>query len=160
VGIIAAVVVLAGVATLLYFTVFSGDDDYCSVLEDNEIVTRNFAGDAEDPEPDEIQDLVAGLHEIRDAAPEEVADEWAQLDDPYVELEGVLEENDVSWSEVAEAQSPEELPDEVAEAVQTFNDAFDELDESAITQTIVDHAQDECGLDLDGGEEQSGDSEN
>jgi hypothetical protein len=41
------------------------------------------------------------------------------------------------------------LPDDVLQAAEDLDSSLSELDRSAISQTIEDHAQDECGIDPD-----------
>jgi hypothetical protein len=144
---VAAVVVLAGVGVLLYFLVFSGDDDlagdYCSVLDENRATFEQFSGGA-DFDAEELGDAVGKLHELREAAPEEVADEWAQLDDPFVELEAAMDEAGLDWGDIGGDDPPPELED----AAQKFLDDIGALDRSAIGQTLSDHAKEECDIDL------------
>ncbi|HYJ66556.1 MAG TPA: hypothetical protein VEX15_02720 [Nocardioidaceae bacterium] len=151
-GIVGAVVVLVGGGLLLYFLVFSGDDDessggdYCSLLEDN---AEKFAGlTSGDIDPETAEEAVSVVHEIREAAPDEVADEWASIDDPLQDFQQALDDAGVTWEDIQQAQGPDDVPESVATAAEQLFSEFSQLDMSAINQTIDDHAQDECGIDL------------
>ncbi len=143
---------MIGGGLLLYFLVFSGDDDesgedYCTLLEDN---TDMFANLSTGPpaSPGQIEDFVGTLHELREAAPEEVEDDWAKIDDPFQDVTQALDDAGITWDEAAHTD-PGDLPDEVLQAGDDLNGELGELDLSAISQTIVDHAKDECGIDPD-----------
>jgi hypothetical protein len=149
-GVVGAVVLLVGGGLLLYFLVFSGDDeassdDYCGLLEDNTDLFANLStGVVRDPQ--QVEDFVNTLHELREAAPEEVEDEWAQIDDPFQNVAQALDDAGISWEEASDMQ-PEEFPDEVLQAGEDLTTTLSQVDLSAIGQTIEDHAQDECGID-------------
>jgi hypothetical protein len=119
---------------LLYFLVFSGDDD-----ESANLTTGSPTS------PDQIEDFVGTLHELREAAPEEVEDDWAKIDDPFQDVSAALDEAGITWDEAAD-MDPGDLPDEVLQAGEDLNSSLGELDLSAISQSIEDHAQDECGI--------------
>jgi hypothetical protein len=137
---------------LLYFLVFSGDDDesgedYCTLLEDNTDMFANLTTGSP-TSPDQIEDFVSTLHELRESAPEEVEDDWAKIDDPFQDVSASLDDAGITWDEAAD-MDPGDLPDEVLQAGEELNSALGELDLSAISQTIEDHAQDECGINPD-----------
>lgn len=160
VGIVVAVAVLAGGGVLLYFLVFSDDDDeasgggggggggdYCSLLEEN---YEQFEGmTSGDFSPDDIEEAVGVIHSLRDAAPEDLADEWAQLDDPFRDLEAVLDDAGVGWSDLEEAQELGDLPEEVQTAAQQFIGDLTSIDSDAIAQAITEHAEGECDLTIE-----------
>ena len=150
-GILGGLVVLAGAGALLYFFVFSGDEEeasYCTLLEDN---VREFAEftEGEVRDPDDVEEAVSVIHEIREAAPEPVVDEWAALDDPLQEFQQVIDDAGLTWQELNDRGPGEEIPDEVDEAAQKMSETFFDLDFSAMSQTINDHAKEECGIDLE-----------
>jgi hypothetical protein len=137
---------------LLYFLVFSGDDDesgedYCTLLEDNTDMFANLTTGSP-TNPDQIEDFVGTLHELRESAPEEVEDDWSKIDDPFQDVSTSLDDAGITWDEASHTP-PEDLPDEVLQAGEELNSALSELDLSAIGQTIEDHAQDECGINPD-----------
>jgi hypothetical protein len=149
-GSVGAAVLLVGGGLLLYFLVFSGDDEasteeYCNLLEDNTDLFANLStGVVSDPQ--QVEDFVNTLHELREAAPEEVEDEWAQIDDPFQDVAQALDDAGISWED-ASNMAPEDFPDEVSQAAEDLGTALSEMDLSAIGQTIEDHAEDECGID-------------
>jgi hypothetical protein len=157
-GAVGAAIVIVGGGLLLYFLVFNGDDessgdDYCSLLEEN---AEKFGSLTEgEVQPETIEEAVSVVHDIRDAAPEEVADEWASIDDPLQAFQQVLDDEGITWEDVNAAQSPDDVPEAVAQAAEEMFNAFEELDMSAINQTIEDHAEEECGIDLQELEEQA-----
>ena len=149
-GSVGAAVLIVGGGLLLYFLVFSGDDDassddYCTLLEDNTDMFADLSsGSVTDPE--QVENFVNTLHELREAAPSEVEDDWAKIDDPFQGIAQALDDAGISWTEANEMQ-PEDFPDEVRQAAQELTTSLSQLDLSAISQTIEDHAQDECGID-------------
>jgi hypothetical protein len=149
---VGAAVVLVGGGLLLYFLVFSDDDeasgeDYCTLLEDNTDMFADLSsGSVTDPE--QVEDFVNTLHDLREAAPEEVEDDWAKIDEPFQEIAQALDDAGISWDEANDMQ-PEDFPDEVRSAAENLTSSLSQLDLSAISQTIEDHAQEECGIDPD-----------
>jgi hypothetical protein len=144
-GIVGAVVVVTGLAA-----VFTGDEDeagvYCGLLNDNgnafaDIVSGNV-------DPSNLDEAVGTLHELREAAPDDVADEWAAIDDPFQELQEVLDDAGLSWAELLQ-MAPQDVDPEVRDAGEKFADDLGSIDVEAIDQSLNDHADEECGLDLE-----------
>ena len=139
--------VLAGIGALLYFFVFSDDDeagDYCGLLEDNVSIFSDLT--TGDTDPAEAEQIVDTIHELREAAPGDIEDEWATIDDPFQTLDQALDDAGITWEEADEMQAGE-FPVEVEEAAQEMANSLQEIDLSAIGQSIEDHAVDECGMD-------------
>jgi hypothetical protein len=145
-------VLIVGIGALLYFLVFDDDDDassggdYCTLLEDNSDIFSDLT--TGDTSAEEAEHIVDTIHELREAAPEEVVDEWATLDDPFQAFDQAIEDAGLTWQEVDE-MSPEEIPEEVNQAAQDLGEALTDpsLDLSAMAQTLEDHAVEECGID-------------
>jgi hypothetical protein len=146
-GIVGAVVVLTGLAA-----VFTGDEDadeagdYCGLLEDNgNAFAYMISGNVD---PSNFDEAVGALHELREAAPDDVADEWAALDGPFQELQEVIDVAGLSWEELLQT-APQDVDPEVRDAGERFADDLGSIDVDAIDQTLNDHADEECGLDLE-----------
>lgn len=144
-GIVGAVVVVTGLAA-----VFTGDQDgagdYCGLLEDNGNAFADMVSGNVDPS--NFDEAVGTLHELREAAPDDVADEWAAIDNPFQELQEVIDDAGLSWEELLQ-MAPQEIDPEVRDAGEKFADDFGSIDVDAIDQTLNDHADEECGLDLE-----------
>jgi hypothetical protein len=139
---VAAVAVLAAGTVALVLTRSGGDDEYCELLEENRDEINNFS----DPPPGELDTWVSLIHDLRGSAPDEVADEWAQLDDPLLTLEETLGAAGLSWDEYVAAARSGRLDPEITEAAKRFQKEYFSADISAIGQTLSDHSQDACGL--------------
>lgn len=126
-----AVSMLGAAAVALSLTACGGDSgsDYCDELES---VNDEFsaAGDAMS-DPEAMSDMVDSFQGIADAAPDDVKGDW----DALVEAMSVMSEIDMTDPEaMSDPETMEKL--EGLEDVQTNSD------------NIVQHAQDECDVDL------------
>lgn len=90
---------------------------------------------------DDVQAGVAAVHTLREAAPEDIADRWAGIDDPLVAFETALKQSDSSWDEYA--TDPEGADPEVIKAAADMQQSLAAVDD-AVTK-IEQHAQQECG---------------
>ncbi len=151
-GVVVGVVAVVGGGVLLYLLVLNSDgeaagDDYCTLLQDNVAQFGKFTEG--ETKPRDIENAVGVIHEIREAAPEPVADQWAALDDPLQEFQQVLDDADLSWEDIAERAPGEEIPNEVDEAAQKMSETFFGLDFGAMNKTISAHAKKKCGINLE-----------
>src|SRR5262245_1288473 len=151
-GVVVGVIAVVGGGLLAYLFVLDNDDaaageDYCTLLQDNVAQFGRFTEG--ETKPRDIENAVGVIHEIREAAPEPVADQWAALDDPLQEFQHVLDDADLSWQDIAERAPGEEIPNEVDEAAQKMSETFFGLDFSAMNKTISKHARRECGINLE-----------
>jgi hypothetical protein len=152
-GVLGGVVAIVGAGLLLYFFVLTNNDDeaagddYCTLLQDNVAQFGKFTEG--ETKPRDIENAVGVIHEIREAAPESVAKEWAALDDPLQEFQQVLDDADLSWQDIAQRDPGEEIPNEVDEAAQKMSETFFGLDFNAMNRTISNHAKRECGINLE-----------
>lgn len=151
-GVVGGVVVILAAGLLLYLFVLNNDDeaagdDYCTLLQDNVGKFGKFTEG--ETKPNDIEVAVSVIHDIREAAPKSVADEWAALDDPLQEFQQVIDDAHLTWQDIAEREPGEEIPNEVDEAAQEMRETFFGLDFSAMNKTISKHAKKECGINLE-----------
>jgi hypothetical protein len=91
------------------------------------------------------------FHELADAAPKEVSDDWKILDDGITSIESALEEAGLTFEDLAGLQSGE-LPEDVdMEQLEGLSEEFADLSSESFTdasEAIEEHAIDECDVDL------------
>lgn len=127
----------------------SDTDAYCSQLESaqEDFETLN-SGDTTGGDLDETFQT---LRDLADAAPEEIAEEWAQLDDSIEQVQTALDEAGITFEDLSNAQSGE-LPEGVElEDLQALAAEFQQIGSEETRQaaeTIEEHAREECDVDL------------
>jgi len=122
---------------------------YCAQLKTDKKYFDAFSG--RDVDPSQLDDALDRIHDLADAAPEEIAPDWGVLDGALSELERVLAEAGISSDDLAGLQKGE-FPKGVDMAkvgkilpkVQALNSQ--ELQDAAAA--IRTHAKDECGVKL------------
>ena len=100
-------------------------------------------------------DLVSQFNDLEDAAPDDIADDWATLNGALVQFKGILEEAGISLDDL-QAMQTGGVPDDIdLEALQQLGTKMEELtangDFETASDAITQHAKDECGIDLDEG---------
>jgi hypothetical protein len=127
-------------------------ETYCAQLKTDKKYFDAFSGG--DVDPGQLGDAVSRIHDLADAAPEDIAPDWGVLDGALSELERALAEAGISTDDLAGLQKGQ-LPKGVDMAkltkilpkVQALNSQ--ELQDAATS--IRTHAKDECGVTLDAG---------
>jgi predicted small secreted protein len=134
---------------------FGGNDteSYCQDLQAAQEQGNELAGDGEStPDPQALEDSVEATRGLADSAPDEVADDWAVVDENLDQREQVLDDAGLTYADLAEIGPEGELPEgvseedvqEVGRELQALNTAeFQEANEN-----ISAHARDECDLEL------------
>ncbi|WP_375003326.1 hypothetical protein [Aeromicrobium sp. CTD01-1L150] len=124
-----------------------GNDAYCSDLEDAKTEFEALSeGDAA-----QFDQTFSTLQGLADSAPDELSEEWAQLDESISRVQEALDNAGVTFDDLANAQSgelpegvePEDLQDLVAE----FQEIGSQETQDA-SDAIVEHAKEECDVDL------------
>lgn len=113
--------------------------DYCTTLR----ARRDDLAELGSADPDQLREGVAALHALRQAAPAEVEDAWARLDDPFVRLEETLASTGTTWEDFIAA--PSSHP-QVAAAARRATESFERSVDAE--RAIEQHADRTCG-DLD-----------
>jgi hypothetical protein len=128
----------------------SRTDGYCSTLEDAGPRLERLASTAQKPQGDVMADSLQVLEELRDQAPEEVADEWDTL---VLAWDGMTEALDAAGA-APSAFASGERPDGVSSAdYAAVRQAARQLSSTPVRQAaqgIEQHALDVCQVDLGG----------
>jgi hypothetical protein len=101
------------------------------------------------------EDLVSQFQDLEDAAPDDIADDWATLNGALAQFKDILDEAGISLDDLQGMQSGE-IPDDVdLDALQQLGTKMQELTASGefedASDAISEHALDECDIDLDEG---------
>ena len=129
----------------------SGTKSYCSALtEDKQQLTRlaSEVGKPGKAGADALGETVSVLADLRDEAPDDIADEWRTLVGGLQGLVDAFEESGASPGDFAGGKQPEGVTDGQYRAVQQ---AVAELQSTRVRQaskSIEQHAQDVCKVDL------------
>lgn len=147
--------VVAGCATALSVAVLAGcgggdDSAYCSKVKSaSTVLTDLEAGDVE-----ALQQSITTLHELAEAAPDDISTQWGVYDKQLAAAEKSLTDAGLKFSDF-QAISEGKLPKGVsADDVSTVLAEFQELASPTVTEAtdeIRQHAQDECNVNLTGG---------
>ena len=131
-------------------TAATDTETYCTELKADAKYFEAFTGGT--PDPSLVGDAISRIHDLADAAPDEVAADWDVLDGTLSELERTLAEAGISTDDlagIAEGKLPKGV--DMAELtkllpkVQALNST--ELQDSV--KAIRTHAKTECGVTLD-----------
>jgi hypothetical protein len=142
--------VVAALAAVLAGLTGCGDDTkpYCDELRTQQQRLVDLAGEAGRPGADIYDDSLEIFGTLREAAPDDVRDEWDTL---YFAWEGLVEGFDRAGTTPQEFD-PENPPPGVSDAeVQALEDAAAELRSRRVVDAgdgIEQHAKDVCGVDL------------
>lgn len=122
--------------------------DYCAALEDAKgEIDALEAGDVA-----QFEQLFGTISDLAEQAPEEVAAEWQTLDGTLTGLQDALAEAGLELSDLetlASGQPPEGVtPQQLQQLAQEFQ-SFNSTDVNEAGEAISQHAQEECGIDLD-----------
>jgi hypothetical protein len=106
------------------------------------------------PDPSLVGDAIGKIHELADAAPEEVSADWDVLDGTLTELERTLDQAGISTDDLA-GVAKGKLPKgvnmaELSKLVPKIQELNSQELQNAV-KAIRTHAKDECGVTLDAG---------
>ena len=125
-----------------------GGADYCDQLKSaKEEIDKLDEGDLGN-----FEDLSDTIHDLADAAPDEIKDDWEILADGFDAILQAFEDAGID-AEDLEAIQKGEVPQDVD--MDALQEAFAELDElsgeefQTASDNISKHAKDECDVDLD-----------
>lgn len=123
-------------------------DDYCTALEQaKEDIDALEQGDVA-----QFEQTFQVLGELSEQAPDEVAAEWQVLDETLTGLEDSLAEAGLELADL-EQLSAGEVPEGVdmakLQALATEMQSFSSAEVEEAGDAISEHAQTECGIDLD-----------
>jgi hypothetical protein len=131
-------------------TAATDSETYCTQLEADAKYFQAFSGG--DPDPSLVGDAIGRVHDLADAAPDEVAADWDVLDATLTDVERTLNEAGISTDDlegIAEGQLPKGVNmaelSKLLPKLQQLNNP--ELQDAV--KAIRTHAKDECGVTLD-----------
>lgn len=142
---------LAGAALLVGALSACGGSDTDAYCGDLEAAQDEFSA-LEDADFASFDELVDTAQQLGEEAPDEVADDWETLNGAFEEFTTVLEDAGLEPSDL-EGLSSGELPEGVdPESLQGVGEELQALDSeelTAATDAITEHADTECGIQLD-----------
>lgn len=131
----------------------SSAGDYCAQLKDAKADFDTLESDS--PDFSKFDDAIARFHELADAAPDEVADDWKTLDGALSSMEKALADAGLKIEDLA-AITAGKLPEgmtaeDVQELGPKLQTAFSGLETDEVEKAgdaIEKHAKSECDVDL------------
>ena len=123
-------------------------EKYCSTLEDDKQALTDLAKNADEPGSDLFGESLAVFEELRDEAPDDVADEWDTFVFAWQGLADAFDEAGVDPGEYQPGKKPPGVSDEEAKAIEG---AALELASPRVADAgdgIEQHARDVCKVDL------------
>ena len=133
----------------------SGTNDtetYCAKLKDDKAAFTAFSGSGGDVDPGQIGDAIDRFHELADAAPKEVQQDWDLLDGALSEIERGLAEAGISDKDLAGLQNGD-IPKgvDVGKLTKLLPkvQALQGKEIQDAVKSIRTHAKDACGVTVD-----------
>jgi hypothetical protein len=134
-------------------TACGGGDDaaasgYCDDLE----ATKTNLDSIQEGDLTTLEEAADQIQTLRDEAPEAIASDWATLSDSFDQILAAFESAGLDADDIANLQEGQ-MPEGVD--MQALQDAMTEIqdlsseDFTAAGDAISEHAQSECGIDLD-----------
>ncbi|WP_299054674.1 hypothetical protein [uncultured Nocardioides sp.] len=149
VGVLLACTLLSGCGAI------GGNDteSYCEDLQSAQEQGNELAGDGETtPDPEALEESVEATRGLADSAPDDVADDWAVVDENFDEREAVLDEAGLTYADLArlgpEGQLPEGVSEEDVQEVGRELQALNTAEFQEANENISAHAREECDLEL------------
>jgi hypothetical protein len=131
----------------------SSAGDYCAQLKDAKADFDTL--DSDSPDFSKFDDAIARFHELADAAPSEVADDWKTLDGALTTMEKALSDAGLKIEDlgaITAGNLPEGMTAEDLQAIgPKLQTAFSGLETDEVEKAgdaIEKHAKSECGVDL------------
>jgi hypothetical protein len=123
--------------------------DYCDALQE----AKSEIDALEGGDVAQFEAVFETISDLAEQAPEEVAAEWQTLDATLTGLQDALAEAGLEFADLealSSGQTPEGVtPQQLQKLAQRFQ-SFNSPDVNQAGETITQHAEDECGIDLDG----------
>jgi hypothetical protein len=145
-----ATVLLAAAGLLLSTLTGCADqtESYCGALADRRETLTDLATRAGEPGSDVLADTREQWQELREEAPDDIADEWATL---VYALQGLVEAFEEAGTSPAEFDPADPPPGVSADEADRLEDAAAELASRRVTaagEAVEQHARDVCDVDL------------
>jgi len=144
----------AGVVIVLGLALGTGcsdaTDDYCTTLTDEKATLDRLSERAGDAGSGVLAESIDVFERLRDAAPDDLRDEWVSYVNAWQGLEVALERAGVDAGVFERGEQPEGVGDAEYDAVR---DAADKMRSGPVVDAaagIEQHAIDVCGVDLGG----------
>ena len=152
------IIIVAGALTLgLSMLTACGDDgvagvggggDYCDLLKD----AKDELDGAENGDLGDLDEAGERLEEVRDAAPDELKDDWDTMIEGFEAIIKAFEDAGITQEDMEAMQNGEIPPDLDMEAFQEAMGQLQELNSEefqAASDNIGKHAKEECDIDLE-----------
>jgi len=123
-------------------------EKYCDTLQGDQKSLEKLAASANDPGGDVLTDSVAIFDDLRDRAPDDIADEWDTFDLAWQDLADALKTAGVDPADYRAGKKTAAVTDRQAQAISA---AAGELRSQPVVEagrSIEHHARDVCGVDL------------
>ena len=125
---------------------------YCDTLAEQKAELRRLSDSADQPAADTLASTGEVLETLRDAAPDDLVDEWETVSFAWQDLEDAVQRAGVPLSELDPDQRPEGVSPEEYAAVTDAAGALAGAEVTDAADGIEQQALDVCGIDLsDGG---------
>lgn len=141
----------AALGTLLVLSLAgcaSDTERYCDALEEQKQELADLAARSADPDTDVLAETLSVWQDLRDAAPDDIADEWQTV---VFALEGLVDAFDDAGTTPSEYNPDEPPPGVSEEDAARLEDAAAELASRRVTAAgdgLEQHAKDVCKVDL------------
>lgn len=125
-------------------------DGYCAALADQKPTLQRLSAQAGKPGSDALAQSVDVFEQLRDAAPEDLSDEWTTYVNAWRGLTDALDAAGADASVFRDGERPEGVDPESFDAIQ---DAAAKLTSTPVRDAsagIEQHATDVCDVDLGG----------
>lgn len=126
----------------------SDQEQYCDALREQKTTLTGLADRANNPDTDIFAESLAVFQDLKDEAPDDVADEWDTLIFAWQDLEAAFDRAGTTPAEYDPAKPPAGVSDAEAKALE---DAAAELRSPRVVDAgdgIEQHASDVCKVDL------------
>jgi hypothetical protein len=144
---IPAVVALVVAASLLAGCA-SDEESYCEVLAEEQKTLNDLAEQAADAETDVLTPTLDSFERLRDAAPDELADEWDTVVFAYQALADAVAASGVDPAGYRPGGKPEGLSSAEARRLAAVASKLRSTRVAEAGSGIEDHANEVCGVDF------------
>ena len=126
----------------------SQEEDYCEVLAEEKQTLTDLAEEAPAAETDVLTPTLASFERLRDAAPDELADEWDTVVFAYQALADAVAEAGVDPAGYRPGSRPPGLSKAEARALAAVASKLASTRVSEAGAGIEEHANEVCGVDF------------
>lgn len=118
---------------------------YCAEVEEHQPALSDVAAS---DDPGALFDALDDYDDLREVAPRDIADDWADVVDPLHELEDALQDADVDPSAYTGAQPPADLDDATREQIEAAARTVGSERTVEAMAAVEQHSLDVCGMPL------------